>query len=57
MKLPELLRRFKREWYSRFISLKVNISKVDLSDPDKVDLLLRKAVNYYTDYYVDAKID
>lgn len=57
MKLPELLRRFKREWYSRFISLKVNISKVDLSDPDKVDLLLRKAVNYYKDYYVDAKID
>lgn len=57
MKIPELLRRFKREWYNRFISLKVNISKVDLADPDKVDLLLRKAVNYYKDYYVDAKID
>jgi hypothetical protein len=37
--------------------LKVNISKVDLADPDKVDLLLRKAVNYYKDYYVDAKVD
>jgi len=57
MKIPELLRRFKREWYSRFISLKVNISKVDLADPDKVDLLLRKAVNYYNDYYVNAKVD
>ena len=57
IKIPELLRRFKREWYSRFISLKVNISKVDLADPDKVDLLLRKAVNYYKDYYIDAKVD
>ena len=57
MKLPELLRRFKREWYSRFVSLKVNISKVDLSDPDKVDLLLKKAVTYYRDFYVDAKIN
>jgi hypothetical protein len=37
--------------------LKVNISKVDLADPDKVDLLLRKAVNYYRDYYVEAKAD
>lgn len=57
MKIPELLRRFKREWYNRFISLKVNISKVDLADPDKIDLLFRKAVNYYKDYYVNAKVD
>ena len=57
MKLPELLRRFKREWYSRFISLKVNLSKVDMSDPDKVDLLLKKSVAYYQDYYVNVEID
>ncbi len=57
MKLPELLRRFKREWYSRFISLKIDVSKVDLADSDKLDLLLKKAVSYYQDYYVNAKID
>jgi hypothetical protein len=57
MKIPELLRRFKREWYSRFISLKVDLSKVDLSDSDKLDLLLKKSVSYFNDYYINAKID
>lgn len=57
MKIPELFRRFKREWYSRFISLKIDLSKVDLSDSDKLDLLLKKAVGYFNDYYVNAEID
>ena len=57
MKIPELFRRFKREWYSRFISLKADLSKVDLSDSDKLDLILKKAVSYFQDYYVNAKLD
>lgn len=57
MKIPELFRRFKSEWYSRFISLKIDLSKVDLSDSDKLDLLLKKAVMYFNDYYVNAKLD
>lgn len=57
MKLQELLRRFRREWYSRFISFKINLSKVDMSDSDKLELLLRKAVTYYNDYYVNAQLD
>jgi len=57
MKIPELFRRFKREWYSRFVSLKIDLSKVDLSDSDKLDLLLRKAVMFFNDYYVNAKLD
>jgi len=57
MKIPELLRRFKREWYNRFISLKVDLSKIDLSDTDKLDLLLKKAVAYFNDYYVNARVD
>jgi len=57
MKIPELLRRFRREWYSRFVSLKVDLSKIDLSDSDKLDLLLKKAVIYFQDYYVNAMVD
>lgn len=57
MKIPELLRRFRREWYSRFISFKINLSKVDMSDSDKLDLLLKKAVTFFQDYYVNANID
>lgn len=57
MKIPELLRRFRREWYSRFISLKINLAKVDMSDPDKLDLLLKKTVEYFDTYYVNADID
>lgn len=57
LKIPELLRKVRAEWYTRYISLKVDMSKVDLADSDKVDLLLKRAVNYYNDYYVNAKID
>lgn len=57
MKIPELFRRFRREWYSRFVSLKIDLSKVDLSDSDKLSLLLKKAVSYFQDYYVNADVD
>ena len=57
MKIPELLRRFRREWYSRFISLKVDLSKVDMSDSDKLDLILKKAVEYFDTYYINANLD
>jgi sugar phosphate isomerase/epimerase len=57
MKIPNLLKKMKEKWFYRYISVKVNITKSDLSDPEKVDLILKKIRNYLKENYENAKID
>lgn len=57
LKLPTLLKKLKKNKYSRYFSLKINISKWDLADSDKLDLILKKATKYFEENYVDVKLD
>jgi sugar phosphate isomerase/epimerase len=57
MKLPGLLKKLKQSWFYRYISIKVNVDRADLSDPDKVNLILKKTRTYLKENYEDIKID
>ncbi len=57
MKIPNLLKKMKEKWFYRYISTKVNISKSDLSDPEKINLILKKIRNYLKENYEDIKIE
>lgn len=57
MKLPALLKKLKQSGFYRYISIKVDIDKSDLSDPDKVNLILKKTRTYLKENYEDIKID
>ncbi|HRX63710.1 MAG TPA: TIM barrel protein [Candidatus Absconditabacterales bacterium] len=53
LKLPSFLKKVKEKKYARYFSLKIDISKSDLADGDKVDLILKKGVNYFKENYID----
>ncbi len=55
-KIPTLLKKFKQNEYYGFFSLKIKISKKDLSDIDKVKVILKKCTTYYKENYTQAKI-
>ncbi len=57
LKLPTLLKKLKKNKYGRYFSLKIDISKWDLADGDKLDLILKKATRYFQENYVDVKLD
>ncbi len=55
-KIPTLLKKFKQNEYDWFFSLKLNLSKKDLSDIDKVKVILKKCRMYYKENYEQIKI-
>ncbi len=55
LKLPTFLKKLKEYWYNRYISTKIKISKSDLSDSDKVKLILNKSRNYLKENYEELK--
>lgn len=57
LKLPSFLKKLKKNKYKNNISIKINISKADLTDNEKTELILKKTVNYYKENYQDIKIE
>jgi len=55
LKLWSLLKKLKKMKYSRYFSLKIDISKADLADADKVAIMIKKARTYYKDYYLSLE--
>lgn len=55
LKLSFLLSKLKDYWYNRYLSTKLKISKSDLSDVEKVKLILKKTRKYYVENYDEAK--
>ncbi len=55
LKLPSFLKKLKKKKYNNTISIKINISKADLADHEKTEIILKKTVNYYKEYYNDLK--
>gem|GEM_PF-3947140 len=47
------MKKLKKSNYSRFFSLKTDINKIDLSDSDKVEIMLKKAKKYFVDHFLD----
>lgn len=57
LKLPTFLKRLKEYWFNRYISTKIKISKSDLSDSDKVKIILKKSRKYFQENYEEAQLD
>lgn len=57
LKLPLFLKKLKQYWFRRYISTKINISKSDLSDKDKVELILKKTRKYFIENYENLTDD
>ena len=56
MKIPTFLKKLKQLEYDGFFSIKLKISKKDLSDLDKVKILIKKTKIYYIDNYINLKL-
>ncbi len=57
LKLPTFFKKLKEYWYNRYISTKIKISKNDLTDSDKVKLILKKSRSYLKEYYEELESD
>lgn len=57
LKLSKLLKKFKANGYNRYMSTKLEINKGNLSDSEKVVLMLEKARNYYKDNFEEIDLD
>lgn len=57
LKIPTLLKKLKKNKYARYFSLKIDIEKSDLADSDKIDIMLKKAKEYYTEHFIELDID
>lgn len=55
-KLPSLLKKFKQNEYYGFFSLKLDLSKKDLADIDKVKVILKKCRTYYKENFEQLKL-
>jgi hypothetical protein len=54
--LPAILKKFKQNEYYGHFSLKINISKKDLTDIDKVEVILKKCRLYFKEHFEDLVI-
>jgi sugar phosphate isomerase/epimerase len=57
LKLPTFLKKLKEYGYNRYLSTKIKISKADLSDSDKVKLILKKSRKYLQENYDEVELD
>jgi len=57
LKLPTFLKKLKEYGYNRYISTKIQISKTDLADSDKIKIILKKSRSYLQEYYEEAEMD
>ena len=57
LKLPSLLKKFKQFEYAGFFSIKLCLSKSELADMDKIEIILKKCRIYYKEYFQDLKLD
>jgi hypothetical protein len=57
MKLESFLKKLKEYGYNRYLTTKVSIKKSDLSDSDKVKLILKKARKYLQENYEEVELD
>ena len=57
LKLSSFLKKLKEYGYNRYVSTKIQISKSDLADSDKVKLILKKARNYLQENYDEVELD
>jgi sugar phosphate isomerase/epimerase len=56
MKIPTFFRKTRQLWFDGPFSVKLNISKKDLADIEKVKLLLKKCKVYYLENYVNITL-
>ncbi len=51
LKLPSFLKKLKEKKYNNTIAIKINISKADLADHEKTEIILKKTVQYYKEHF------
>jgi len=53
LKLPTFLKKMKMNKYARYFSVRFDMWKTDLVDGEKVQLLLKKTIDYFNEYYTN----
>ena len=53
LKLPPFLKKLKQNEYYNFFSIKLDLSKWELADSEKIDMILKKCRLYYKEYFED----
>ena len=56
LKLPTVLKKFKQHEFDWFFSLKLNLTKKELADIDKIEVILKKCKLYFKENYEDLII-
>ncbi len=56
LKLPAIFRKFKQYEYDWYFSLKLDLTKRELADIDKVEVILKKCKMYFKEHYEDLVI-
>lgn len=51
LKIPALLKKLNKIWYKNNFSIKIDIDKKDLSDIDKVKLILKKNISFFNENF------
>jgi len=57
LKLSKFLKKLKQNKYVNYFSVKLDVEKIDLADSEKVEILLKKAKNYYDEYFTKVEIE
>lgn len=57
LKIPQLLKRFKQLEYAGYFSVKLDLSKQELADIEKVRLILQKCRMHVRERYDNATLD
>lgn len=57
LKLIQVLKKMRQLDFDGHFSIKLNLSKKYLADQSKIELVLKKCKNYYTEYYKDLVLD
>lgn len=57
LKLPNILKKLKQFEYQNTFSIKLELTKRELSDQGKVELILKKCKAYYNEYFRDIVIE
>lgn len=57
LKLPSILKKLKQFEYQSIFSVKLSLTKNELSDQNKVEIILKKCKAYYNEYFKDVTVD
>ena len=57
LKIASFLKKLKQNEYYNYFSIKLDLSKSELADSEKIDIILKKCRLYYKEYFEDLMLE